>query len=266
MQLENCKVKENKKIARDTYKMKIQGSFVQECKSPGQFINIKIGSRKEFMLRRPISISEINKEKNEITIIFKINGEGTEFLSKLSVGSDIDVIAPLGKGYDIASLERGETALLVGGGIGVPPLYELAKQFHEKGVAVITILGFNNVEDVFYEEEFSKFGKVYVATADGSYKTKGFVTDILKQESLVFDKFYSCGPLAMLKALTNFLTDKDGYISIENRMACGVGACYACVCKKAKNGELETYNEDKVAYTRVCYDGPVYRVGTVVLE
>lgn len=260
MNLEICKVKENINIAKDTYKLVIEGSFVKECKTPGQFINIRIGNSNEYLLRRPISISEINSENSTISIVFRINGEGTRQLSMLNQGDKVDIIGPLGKGYDIDSLETQQTALLIGGGIGVPPLYELAKQFHKKGINTIHILGFNSKEEVFYEQEFAQLGQTFVSTADGSYGTKGFVTNVLAQNNIDFDKFYSCGPSPMLKAVINQITNKDGFISIENRMACGIGACYACVCKKPN------LNPEKVEYTRVCYDGPVYKVGDVVID
>lgn len=269
MNVEYCKVEENIKIAKDTYKMKIKGNFVKECRNPGQFINIRIGNGKEFMLRRPISISEIDRGENLVTIIFRINGEGTKFLADIEKGNDIDVIGPLGRGYDIFSLTKGQTALLVGGGIGVPPLYELAKQFNQKGIKTVHILGFNTKDEIFYEEEFSKFGETFISTVDGSYGTKGFVTDVLKEKEINFDKYYSCGPITMLKALIELNKDKEGYISLENRMACGIGACYACVCKKVKKekkNDLVKYDDKKVEYTRVCYDGPVYKVGDVELE
>ena len=169
----------------------------------------------------------------------------------------------MGRGYDVLSLQKEQTALLVGGGIGVPPLYELAKQFNKRGIKTITILGFNSKDEVFYEDEFKKFGETYVSTVDGSVGTKGFVTDVIKklqeENKLVFDKYYSCGPVPMLKALVNAVGE-DGYISLENRMACGIGACYACVCKKKKK------DKNKDDYSRVCYDGPVYLASDVEIE
>ena len=263
MRMEDCTVEENVQIAKDTYKMKIKGNFVKECRTPGQFINIRIGDGREHMLRRPISISEIDRDKNLVTIVYRIVGEGTKFISNIKEGNEIDIIGPLGRGYDIFSLKNGQTALLVGGGIGVPPLYELAKQFSQKEVKIITILGFNSKDEVFYEEEFKKFGETYISTVDGSIGIKGFVTDTIKklkeENNLVFDKYYSCGPVPMLKALVNTV-GKDGYISLENRMACGIGACYACVCKKKKK------DKNKDDYTRVCYDGPVYLASDVIIE
>jgi len=251
MKMEDCTVEENVQIAKDTYKMKIKGNFVKECRTPGQFVNIRIGDGREHVLRRPISISEIDRGENLVTIIYRIVGEGTKFMANIKKGNEIDVMGPLGRGYDVLSLTKEQTALLVGGGIGVPPLYELAKQFNKRGIKTITILGFNSKDEVFYQDEFKKFGETYVSTVDGSVGTKGFVTDVIKklqeENKLVFDKYYSCGPFAMLKALTKMDEEKMGYISLEERMACGVGACYACVCEKI-DGSI----------SRVCYDGPVY--------
>ena len=247
MKMEDCTVEENVQIAKDTYKMKIKGDFVKECRTPGQFVNIRIGDGREHVLRRPISISEIDRGENLVTIIYRIVGEGTKFMADIKKGNEIDIMGPLGRGYDVLSLQKEQTALLVGGGIGVPPLYELAKQFNKRGIKTITILGFNSKDEVFYEDEFKKFGETYVSTVDGSVGTKGF------------DKYYSCGPVPMLKALISTIGE-NGYVSLENRMACGIGACYACVCKK-KNKD-----KNKDDYTRVCYDGPVYLASDVEIE
>jgi len=217
----------NEKIADKIFRMELQGDIVQEMTTPGKFVNIKVNNSYEFLLRRPISICEI--------------------ISELKEGEIVDILGPLGKGYDLEVLEEGQTALIVGGGIGVPPLYELAKQFRKKGIQTIHILGFNNIKDVFYEDEFAKLGTTYIATADGSYGEKGFVTDVIKKYAVDYHKYFSCGPFAMLKALTQMDEEKMGYVSLEERMACGVGACYACVCEK-KDGTI----------SRVCYDGPVY--------
>jgi len=132
MKMEDCTVEENVQIAKDTYKMKIKGNFVKECRTPGQFVNIRIGDGREHVLRRPISISEIDRGENLVTIIYRIVGEGTKFMANIKKGNEIDVMGPLGRGYDVLSLKKGQTALLVGGGIGVPPLYELAKQFNKR--------------------------------------------------------------------------------------------------------------------------------------
>ncbi|CKH09734.1 Dihydrdoorotate oxidase B%2C electron transfer subunit [Fusobacterium polymorphum] len=237
MKMEDCTVEENVQIAKDTYKMKIKGNFVKECRTPGQFVNIRIGDGREHVLRRPISISEIDRGENLVTIIYRIVGEGTKFMVDIKKGNEIDIMGPLGRGYDVLSLTKEQTALLVGGGIGVPPLYELAKQFNKRGIKTITILGFNSKDEVFYEDEFKKFGKTYVSTVDGSVGTKGFVTDVIKklqeENKLVFDKYYSCGPAPMLKALISAVGE-DGYISLENRMACGIGALFTPVFARKK--------------------------------
>lgn len=263
MNMEISKIEKNIEIAKNIYKMTIKGEFVEKIKSAGQFINIKINKGDEYLLRRPISISKIDKKNKNIDIVYKVNGKGTKILSEMKKDSNIDLIAPLGNGYNIDTLKKGENALLVGGGIGIPPLYELARQFKEKGINIITILGFNSKNEVFYEKEFSELGEVHIATTDGTYKYKGFITDLIKSlkkaKQLNYDKYYSCGPLAMLKALRDTENEKIGYISVENRMACGIGACYACVCKKNINkSDLITYDKNKIYYTRVCYEGPVY--------
>lgn len=248
MQVQLTKVIENKSIAHNIYKLTLEGTITQEMNEPGQFVNIRVNNTNEFLLRRPISICEVNKENNTFVMIYRAEGAGTKKISEMKVGELVDVLGPLGNGYNISSLAAGQTALLVGGGIGVPPLYELAKQFNLAGIKTVHILGFNNERDVFYEKEFSELGTTYVATADGSYGERGFVTDVVEKNGIEFDKYYSCGPLAMLKALKNMNSSKEGYLSLEERMACGVGACYACVCK------TETDNT-----SRVCYDGPVYK-------
>lgn len=244
----------NEQIADKIFRIELQGDIVKEMNTPGQFVNIKVSNSYEFLLRRPISICEINKEKNTFVMVYRADGAGTKKISQLKKGEEVDVLGPLGKGYDVYTLKEGQTALLVGGGIGVPPLYELAKQFKNEGIKTIHILGFNNEKDVFYEDKFSELGTTYVATADGTYGEKGFVTDVIKKYDIEYDKYFSCGPFAMLKVLTTMDEEKIGYISLEERMACGVGACYACVCEK-QDGSI----------SRVCYDGPVYESTEIAL-
>ena len=244
----------NEQIADKIFRIELQGGIVKEMNTPGQFVNIKVSNSYEFLLRRPISICEINKEKNTFVMVYRADGAGTKKISQLKKGEEVDVLGPLGKGYDVYTLKEGQTALLVGGGIGVPPLYELAKQFKNEGIKTIHILGFNNEKDVFYEDKFSELGTTYVATADGTYGEKGFVTDVIKKYDIEYDKYFSCGPFAMLKAFTTMDEEKIGYISLEERMACGVGACYACVCEK-QDGSI----------SRVCYDGPVYESTEIAL-
>ena len=171
----------NEQIADKIFRIELQGDIVKEMNTPGQFVNIKVSNSYEFLLRRPISICEINKEKNTFVMVYRADGAGTKKISQLKKGEEVDVLGPLGKGYDVYTLKEGQTALLVGGGIGVPPLYELAKQFKNEGIKTIHILGFNNEKDVFYEDKFSELGTTYVATADGTYGEKGFVTDVIKK-------------------------------------------------------------------------------------
>ena len=236
------KVNENKKIARDVYKMVLCGD-TSEITQPGQFVNIKIDG---MFLRRPISVCD--KELNTLTLIYKVVGEGTEMMSRYENGTELDVLTGLGNGYD--TLLSGETPLLVGGGVGVPPLYLLCKKLVAEGKKPSVVLGFNNVEDVFYEDEFKKLGvTVKVATADGTYGIKGFVTDAMSD--IEYSYFYTCGPEPMLKALFK-VTTTEGQLSFEERMGCGFGACMGCSCKTV------------TGYKRICKEGPVLKKGEIL--
>lgn len=208
------------------YAMTLKGSLVQEMKEPGQFVHIKVDEQTP-LLRRPISIANIEKERSEFTVIFRKEGVGTSELSKKRVGESLDILGPLGNGFPLTGMHEGKTALLIGGGVGIPPLYELSKQLNNRGVNVIHVLGFQSKEHMFFIYEFTKLGPTFVSTADGSKGTKGFVTDILDQEQLNGDRIYSCGPTPMLKALEDRFKDQDFYVSLEERMACGIGACFA---------------------------------------
>lgn len=245
----------NREIAHQIVEMTLKGELVQEMHSPGQFVHIKVTGGLTPLLRRPISICSIDKEKSEFTMIFRAEGEGTKLLKEASVGQQVDVLGPLGQGYDVETLSEGDTALLVGGGIGVPPMYELSKQFKARGVNVIHVLGFASSNVAFYEKEFSELGPTYMATVDGTLGTKGFVTDVIREKGLQFDQYFACGPTVMLKALQQqYKGMRDGYISLEERMGCGIGACFACVC----------HTEDG-SYRKICSDGPVFQAEEVVL-
>lgn len=243
------KIKENKKIAAGIWKMVLAGD-ISAIKKPGQFINIKLDG---FYLRRPISVCDINRsEENDrcfdntdanssVTIIYKIFGGGTECMTSLPVGKELDVLTGLGNGYDLSVC--GTAPLLVGGGVGIPPLYLTAKRLISAGKKVKVILGFTSSEDAYYIEEFESLGcEVIVATEDGSIGIKGRVTDALS--NITYSYFYTCGPIAMLKAVYD-KTDTDGQFSFEERMGCGFGACMGCTCK-TKHG-----------YKRICKEGPV---------
>ena len=230
------KIKENKKIAFNVYKMILEGDTSYITK-PGQFINIEIDG---FYLRRPISVCDWDEKT--ITIIYKVVGDGTEKLSTYKTGEILDILTGLGNGFDIT--KSGEKPLLIGGGVGTPPMYGLCEKLISQNIKPIVILGFTSAQDVFYEEEFKKLGaNVYISTNDGSYGTKGFVTDIIKNlEGYTY--YYACGPEPMLKAIYN-TANSNGELSFEERMGCGFGACMGCTCKT------------KYGNKRICKDGPV---------
>ncbi|PFP29923.1 dihydroorotate dehydrogenase electron transfer subunit [Bacillus sp. AFS073361] len=256
IQKELCKVLSQKEIAADIYELTIEGELVTQITEPGQFVHIKVSNGLDPLLRRPISISSYDYEQKNLTMIYRKDGRGTSMLAELRPGMHVDILGPLGNGFPVEEVSMGDTALLVGGGIGVPPLYELSNQLVAKGVKVIHVLGFQTVSAVFYEEEFSKNGETYVATVDGSYGRKGFVTDVMKE--LQFDCIYTCGPTPMLRAIEQNYQDKKVFLSLEERMGCGIGACFACVCKKKDD-------PTGVSYKKVCSDGPVFRAGEVLI-
>jgi dihydroorotate dehydrogenase electron transfer subunit len=191
-------------------------------------------------------------------MIYRKEGRGTALLAGKKKGDTIDVLGPLGHGFPVDETSPGETSLLVGGGIGVPPLYELSKQLVNKGVKVVHVLGFQTENAVFYEKRFAELGPTYVATVDGSHGRRGFVTDVIAAEDIDFHTLYACGPTPMLKALETGFPDKKVFLSLEERMGCGIGACFACVCHTGDNPEGHSYK-------KVCTDGPVFRAGEVVL-
>ena len=229
------KVSSNVKIARDVYKMVLLGN-TSAITASGQFINIKIEGK---FLRRPISVCDYDNES--VTIIYKVVGEGTQALSECKPDDMLDILTGLGNGYNTS--KSGQTPLLIGGGVGVPPMFNLAKKLISEGKEVSVVLGFNSADDVFYEDEFKELGaKVIVATADGSYGVKGFVTDAMN--GLNYSYFYTCGPEVMFRALEN-VVNTSGQFSFEERMGCGFGACMGCSCKT------------KYGNKRICKDGPV---------
>lgn len=229
----NYKILLNEKIAKDVYKMILQGD-TQYITASGQFVNIKLNDK---FLRRPISVCDY--DDTTITIIYKVVGEGTEYMSNLACGECLDVLTGLGNGYDISN---GTKPMLIGGGVGVPPMYNLCKRLISDGQKPTVILGFNTKDEVFYENEFKALGAdVRVTTVDGSYGIKGFVTDAFADD---YDYFYTCGPMPMFRAIEGKVTTSGQY-SFEERMGCGFGACMGCSCKT------------KYANKRICKDGPV---------
>ena len=204
---------------------------------PGQFVEVAVPGK---YLRRPISVCDFGE--NSLTLVYKVVGEGTDILSKLTPGTQLDVLTVLGNGYDTTL--SGDTPVLVGGGVGVPPLFALCKKLIAEGKKPQVVLGFNSAEEIFLAEDFAALGaEVHVATADGSAGTKGFVTDVLK--TLTYTHFYSCGPMPMFKAMETVMTT-DGQYSLEERMGCGFGICMGCTI------------ETKSGPRRVCKEGPVF--------
>lgn len=229
------KITDNKKIAEKTYFMSLEGDTSAITK-PGQFINIKLDG---FFLRRPISVCDC--ENGKLLIIYKVVGNGTKEMSELPVGAELDILSGLGNGYDTS--KSGDCPVLIGGGVGVPPMYLLCKKLVSEGKKATVILGFNSEKEVFGVDEFKATGaEVYVTTADGSVGTKGFVTDVLK--NLDYTYFYTCGPMPMFKAIES-IAKTSGQYSFEERMGCGFGACMGCTCKT------------KYGNKRICKDGPV---------
>jgi len=240
----------NKKIANDVYEMKLTGKGAAKITAPGQFVNIKVSTLEtQPYLRRPMSVCEYDKEN--LTIIYKVVGKGTKILRDKKPGEKLDILLGLGNGFPLPDIKK---AVLIGGGVGVPPMYSLGRQLKEKGVEVTTILGFNSKADVFYEEAFKAFGDVYVCTVDGSYGQKGNVIDVLKTNHIAYDKYFSCGPEKMLDALVKF-DDQNGYLSFEARMGCGFGACMGCSCKVKTR-----------PYKRICVEGPVLEASEVIVS
>ncbi len=232
----------NEKLTDNVYKMIIKGD-TSAITAPGQFVNIKLEGK---YLRRPISICDYSEK--DITLIYKVVGVGTEQMAEMSEGESLDVLVGLGNGYSTA--ESGEKALLIGGGVGVPPLYNLCKKLISEGKEASVILGFNTKSEIFLYDDFKALGaKVTVATADGSFGVKGFVTDAMKD--MDYSYFYTCGPEPMFRAIES-VAQSSGQYSFEERMGCGFGACMGCSCKT------------KYGNKRICKDGPVLKREEIV--
>lgn len=255
---EEMKVVSQREIAKSIYELTLKGELVSEMNQPGQFVHIKAGRGFDPLLRRPISISSINLKDKQFTMIYRAEGRGTELLSQKDIQERVDVLGPLGNGFPIEEASVSDKVLLAGGGIGVPPLYELSKRLREKGIPVTHVLGFQTKESVFYEKEFTALGETHIVTVDGSYGTQGFVTDVIRKLPEEFSVLYACGPTPMLRALETEYGHKKLFLSLEERMGCGIGACFACVCHTADDPNGHSYK-------KVCSDGPVFRAGEVVL-
>ena len=235
MKQQILKITENIRVAENVYKMVLEDPELEEMK-PGQFVNIRLDG---LYLRRPISVCE--SEAGSLTIIYKVVGKGTEQMSRMKEpGQTLDVLTGLGNGYDLS--KAGDRPLLLGGGVGVPPLVMLARKLREQGKDVTAVLGFNTMEEVFGQAAFEIMGvNTIVTTADGTFGTKGFVTDAMPED---YSYFYTCGPEPMLKAVYR-KTKTSGQFSFEERMGCGFGACMGCSCKTITGNK------------RICREGPV---------
>ena len=234
---------DNIALTQNVFKMVLCGD-TSAITAPGQFVNIQLDG---LFLRRPISVCDY--DESTLTIIYKVVGKGTEAMSQMISGDRLDILTGLGNGYDLSL--SGDAPVLLGGGVGVPPMYNLAKKLVAQGKSVSVILGFNTAGEVFYENEFKSLGcDVQVTTVDGSYGKKGFVTDALPEE---YTYFYTCGPEPMLKAVYK-ATHTSGQMSFEERMGCGLGACMGCSCKTL------------TGYKRICKEGPVMRKEEILWE
>ena len=237
-------IKENIALTDTVYRMALTGdtSHITNC---GQFVNIKLDG---LFLRRPISVCDCVSDT--LTLIYKVVGAGTEQMSRMTAGDTLDLLTGLGNGYDTSL--SGDMPILLGGGVGVPPMYMLCKKLIAEGKRVSVVLGFNTKSEVFYEEEFRALGaSVTVTTVDGSYGVRGFVTDVMKDQS--YSYFYTCGPEPMLKAVYK-TSVTEGQFSFEERMGCGFGACMGCSCKTL------------TGYKRICKEGPVMKKEEILWE
>ena len=234
-------VEKNEALTAAVFRMILRGD-TGAITAPGQFVNVALEGR---FLRRPLSVCDL--EGDRLTVIYKVVGQGTAQMSRLAPGAPLDLLTGLGNGYDLS--KSGPRPLLIGGGVGVPPLCLLARRLIAQGKRVSVVLGFNTRDEIFYEEEFRALGaSVTVATADGSYGVRGFVTDALPID---YSYFYTCGPEPMLKAVYK-ATVTEGQFSFEERMGCGFGACMGCSCKTV------------TGYKRICRDGPVLEKGEIL--
>ena len=255
IRLEVMRVVSQEEIAPTIFKLVLEGEMVEAMKA-GQFLHLRVPDDAH-LLRRPISISSIDKVKKQCHLIYRIEGSGTAIFSSLKPGDRLDVMGPQGNGFDLSELDNHSKVLLVGGGIGVPPLLEVAKQLYERGVEITTVLGFASKNAVILEDELVQYSQVFVTTDDGTYGIKGNVSVVINECDTEFDAIYSCGAPGMMKYINQTFYDHPrAYLSLESRMACGMGACYACVLKVPDSESVSQ---------RVCEDGPVFKTGTVIL-
>lgn len=247
LEIEEAEIIRQESIATGIYSMWIKTNIAKNAR-PGQFISVYTNNGAT-LLPRPISICEINTEKMALRIVYRVVGKGTDEFSKLVSGKRIKILGPLGNGYSI----KDQKAILAAGGIGIPPLVALAKELKQQECDMTIVVGYRS--ELFLIEELEKYGKVIISTEDGSTGTKGNILDAIRENNISGDIIYACGPMPMLRAVKTFALEHniEAQISLEEKMACGIGACLGCVCK-TKNKDAHTY----VNNTRICTDGPVF--------
>ena len=253
---ETAVVYKQEQLAEGIYDMWIETGLAAGAK-PGQFISVYTQD-KSALLPRPISICEVDKEKNRLRIVYRVVGKGTSEFAGYRAGNKIDILGTLGNGFPVEEL-AGKRVFLMGGGIGIPPMLETAKQLAGKSAETNIIVGYRN-HDLFLKEDLEKYGNVYIATEDGSVGTKGNVMDAINENALEADIILACGPMPMLRAIKKYAEEHNitAYISLEERMACGVGACLGCVVKTKEKDHHSHVNN-----ARICTDGPVYLASEV---
>ena len=241
----------NKQIAHESYELILKSEYISSHAIPGQFLNVSI---RNHTLRRPLSIAAVDQTNDTVTLLYKVVGLGTKDLIAYNENEELDVLGPSGNGFALDDLEANDEVLLIGGGIGVPPLHFLAQKLAERQVKMTMVLGFLSKEYMFYEAEFKELGHTIIATDDGSYGEKGRVTDV-DLSNHDFKHYYSCGPLPMLKAVKEKYANMSGFLSFEERFGCGVGACFACVIP----------TKDDAGYKKICQNGPVFSSEEVLI-
>lgn len=246
---DNFVVSEKKFLNSSFFKLKLKSKKTLPEINPGQFVEVQVNSDSKVLLRRPISINDVDFQTNEISLIIQTVGQGTKELAKINEGEEMNLVYPLGNGFNI----EGENPLLVGGGVGIAPLLYLAKNFHAKGIKPKVLLGFRSQEQMIDLEEYEKYADVYISTQDGSVGSKGLVTEneIFTQS---YDTIYTCGPTPMMKAISDYSLKNNikCYASLENKMACGIGACLCCVQNTTEGHKC------------TCTEGPVFNVKDII--
>ena len=245
---ELLKVIENRKINSDYYILEVESTESTSGILPGQFVEILVKNTRNAFLRRPISIYDVNPERNSFELLIQIIGEGTQLLSELKSGDSVDIMFPLGKSFTMSN--EGQRVLLVGGGVGVAPLLYLSKKLKEKGVNSHILLGGRGTDNIIEVDNFKKYSTVHISTDDGSIGEKGFVTQHSVMQNMDFDMIYSCGPDPMMRAVAKLANEQNVNceVSLENMMACGIGACLCCVTETTSGHQC------------VCTDGPVFNI------